>query len=135
MTNPKGYRRGTRHLFARDFKKNGRIPLATYMKIYKRGDIVDIKVCLNLFKFLQINIYLYNFIIGQWCCTKRYATSILSWKNRSCFQCNSTCCWHYCQQTCSVRFCYFKESMYMIYPNFSHRVIAKRINVRIEHSN
>jgi hypothetical protein len=45
MTNPKGYRRGTRHLFARDFKKNGRIPLATYMKIYKRGDIVDIKVC------------------------------------------------------------------------------------------
>ena len=44
MTNPKGYRRGTRHLFARDFKKNGRIPLATYMKIFKRGDIVDIKV-------------------------------------------------------------------------------------------
>ena len=44
MVNPKGYRRGTRHLFARDFKKNGRIPLATYMKIYKRGDIVDIKV-------------------------------------------------------------------------------------------
>jgi hypothetical protein len=45
MTNPKGYRRGTRHLFSRDFKKNGRIPLATYMKIYKRGDIVDVKVC------------------------------------------------------------------------------------------
>jgi large subunit ribosomal protein L21e len=44
MVNPKGYRRGTRHLFRRDFKKNGRIPLATYMKIYKRGDIVDIKV-------------------------------------------------------------------------------------------
>lgn len=44
MVNPKGYRRGTRHLFSRDFKKNGRIPLATYMKIYKRGDIVDIKV-------------------------------------------------------------------------------------------
>ncbi len=50
MTNPKGYRRGTRHLFARDFKKNGRIPLATYMKIYKRGDIVDIKVSLILRK-------------------------------------------------------------------------------------
>ena len=47
MTNPKGYRRGTRHLFSRDFKKNGRIPLATYMKIYKRGDIVDIKVKLS----------------------------------------------------------------------------------------
>ncbi|CAF0868411.1 unnamed protein product [Didymodactylos carnosus] len=43
MVNPKGYRRGTRHLFSREFKKNGRIPLATYMKVYKRGDIVDIK--------------------------------------------------------------------------------------------
>jgi hypothetical protein len=50
MTNPKGYRRGTRHLFARDFKKNGRIPLATYMKIYKRGDIVDIKVSVYAMK-------------------------------------------------------------------------------------
>jgi large subunit ribosomal protein L21e len=56
MTNPKGYRRGTRHLFARDFKKNGRIPLATYMKIYKRGDIVDIKVCLVLTKNNEISI-------------------------------------------------------------------------------
>ncbi len=56
MTNPKGYRRGTRHLFARDFKKNGRIPLATYMKIYKRGDIVDIKVSLILRKKIRIQL-------------------------------------------------------------------------------
>ncbi len=81
MTNPKGYRRGTRHLFARDFKKNGRIPLATYMKIYKRGDIVDIKVC----EFHFIRFFVKRIFTGQWCCTKRYATSILSWKNRSCF--------------------------------------------------
>lgn len=44
MTNTKGYRRGTRYMFARKFKQNGPIPLSTYMKIYKRGDIVDIKV-------------------------------------------------------------------------------------------
>jgi ribosomal protein L21E len=75
MTNPKGYRRGTRHLFARDFKKNGRIPLATYMKIYKRGDIVDVKVCLA-YMFILKTVRLST---GQWCCTKRYATSILSW--------------------------------------------------------
>ena len=43
MTNTKGYRRGTRYMFARKFKQNGPIPLSTYMKIYKRGDIVDIK--------------------------------------------------------------------------------------------
>ncbi|EEB11498.1 60S ribosomal protein L21, putative [Pediculus humanus corporis] len=43
MTNSKGYRRGTRDLFSRKFKKHGTIPLATYMKVYKVGDIVDIK--------------------------------------------------------------------------------------------
>ncbi|CAH0560239.1 unnamed protein product [Brassicogethes aeneus] len=43
MTNSKGYRRGTRDLFSRKFKKSGVIPLGTYMKVYKVGDIVDIK--------------------------------------------------------------------------------------------
>ncbi|RNA15975.1 60S ribosomal L21 [Brachionus plicatilis] len=43
MTNSKGYRRGTRYLFARPFRRHGVIPLSTYMKVYKRGDIVDIK--------------------------------------------------------------------------------------------
>ncbi|KAL1513092.1 hypothetical protein ABEB36_002561 [Hypothenemus hampei] len=43
MTNSKGYRRGTRDLFSRKFKKHGVIPLSTYMKVYKIGDIVDIK--------------------------------------------------------------------------------------------
>jgi ribosomal protein L21E len=44
MTNSKGYRRGTRDLFSRKFRKHGTIPLSTYMKVYKVGDIVDIKV-------------------------------------------------------------------------------------------
>lgn len=43
MTNSKGYRRGTRDLFSRKFRKRGVIPLSTYMKVYKVGDIVDIK--------------------------------------------------------------------------------------------
>lgn len=30
-------------MFQRDFKKNGTLPLSTYMKIYKVGDMVDIK--------------------------------------------------------------------------------------------
>lgn len=43
MTNSKGYRRGTRDLFSRKFRKHGVIPLSTYMKTYKVGDIVDVK--------------------------------------------------------------------------------------------
>merc|ERR1712168_1560250 len=43
MTNTKGYRRGTRYMFSRQFRKKGTMPLSKYLKIYKRGDIVDIK--------------------------------------------------------------------------------------------
>ena len=44
MTNTKGYRRGTRYMFSRAFKQKGRTPLSQFMIVYKRGDIVDIKV-------------------------------------------------------------------------------------------
>uniref|UniRef100_A0A0L8FMT1 Large ribosomal subunit protein eL21 n=1 Tax=Octopus bimaculoides TaxID=37653 RepID=A0A0L8FMT1_OCTBM len=36
-------RRGTRHMFARRFHRHGVLPLSTYMKVYKRGDLVDVK--------------------------------------------------------------------------------------------
>ncbi|KAJ1772207.1 Pyrimidine nucleotide transporter, mitochondrial [Coemansia sp. RSA 1813] len=38
-----GYRARTRHMFARNFREHGVIPLSTYMKAYKVGDIVDVK--------------------------------------------------------------------------------------------
>ncbi|CAF1553924.1 unnamed protein product, partial [Adineta ricciae] len=95
MTNPKGYRRGTRHLFARDFKKNGRIPLATYMKIFKRGDIVDIKGNGAVQKGMPHRFY--HGKTGRVFNVTRHAVGIIVNKR--------------------VR----------------HRVIAKRINVRIEH--
>lgn len=44
MTNSKGYRRGTRDLFARKFRKHGTLPLSKYLEVYKVGDFVDIKV-------------------------------------------------------------------------------------------
>uniref|UniRef100_H0XTU1 60S ribosomal protein L21 n=1 Tax=Otolemur garnettii TaxID=30611 RepID=H0XTU1_OTOGA len=31
------------YMFSRSFRKHGVVPLATYMRIYKKGDIVDIK--------------------------------------------------------------------------------------------
>ncbi|XP_073344502.1 large ribosomal subunit protein eL21 [Pagrus major] len=43
MTNTRGKRRGTRYMFSRQFRKHGPIPLSTYMRIYRKGDIVDIK--------------------------------------------------------------------------------------------
>merc|ERR1712144_131224 len=44
MGHSHGLRKGTRYAFSRDFKKTGYIPLSTYMKTYKVGDIVDV-VC------------------------------------------------------------------------------------------
>ncbi|XP_068388626.1 large ribosomal subunit protein eL21-like [Eschrichtius robustus] len=43
MTNTKGKRRGTRYMFSRPFRKHGVVPLATYVRIYKKDGIVDIK--------------------------------------------------------------------------------------------
>ncbi|XP_057611950.1 60S ribosomal protein L21-like [Chionomys nivalis] len=43
MTNTKGKRRGTSYMFSRPFRKHEIVPLATHMRIYKKGDIVDIK--------------------------------------------------------------------------------------------
>ena len=45
MTNPTGYRRGTRDMFSRAHKKKGVEHLSTYLKLYKIGDIVDVKGC------------------------------------------------------------------------------------------
>ncbi|GAA6002651.1 uncharacterized protein JCM10292_002951 [Rhodotorula paludigena] len=38
-----GLRARTRDMFKRDFKTKGQIPLSTYLKEYRVGDIVDIK--------------------------------------------------------------------------------------------
>ncbi|KAH0607473.1 uncharacterized protein H6S33_002507 [Morchella sextelata] len=38
-----GIRSGTRYAFSRDFRKKGMIALSTYLKVYRVGDIVDIK--------------------------------------------------------------------------------------------
>ncbi|OAF67910.1 hypothetical protein A3Q56_04353, partial [Intoshia linei] len=43
MTNTNGYRRGTRHMFRRAFRKHGTINMTSSSAVYKRGDIVNIK--------------------------------------------------------------------------------------------
>lgn len=51
MTRTHGYRRGTRDMFSRPFRQHGTIPLSTYMKVYKIGDYVDVKVSIILDSF------------------------------------------------------------------------------------
>ncbi len=48
-TTPKKIKQqGEFRLDLKAFRTNGVIKLSTYMKVFKRGDIVDIKVCLNI---------------------------------------------------------------------------------------
>ncbi|KAG7291541.1 hypothetical protein NEMBOFW57_001560 [Staphylotrichum longicolle] len=44
MGHPAGLRAGTRYAFSRNFREKGMIKLSTYLRQYKVGDIVDIKV-------------------------------------------------------------------------------------------
>ena len=44
MPHSKGCRRGTRYLFAREFHTHGYVPLSTFMQVYRKGDLVSIKV-------------------------------------------------------------------------------------------
>lgn len=43
MGRTNGYRRGTRYMFAREYKKNGPFTLGSYGLVVKVGDIVDVK--------------------------------------------------------------------------------------------
>ncbi|KAL4781819.1 ribosomal protein L21e-domain-containing protein [Aspergillus varians] len=44
MGHSHGLRSGTRYAFSRNFRQKGQIHLSTYLKTYRVGDIVDIKV-------------------------------------------------------------------------------------------
>uniref|UniRef100_A0A8C0XWR8 60S ribosomal protein L21 n=1 Tax=Castor canadensis TaxID=51338 RepID=A0A8C0XWR8_CASCN len=57
MTNTKGKRRGIQYVFSRPFKKRGVVPLATYIPIYKKGDIVAIKGMGTVQKEMPHNCY------------------------------------------------------------------------------
>ncbi|KAL6934486.1 60S ribosomal protein L21A [Hanseniaspora opuntiae] len=52
-----GLRSRTRYTFQRDFRKNGAPALSTYLKIYKVGDIVDIKANAAIHKGMPFKFY------------------------------------------------------------------------------
>lgn len=43
MSGSHGYRSGTRYMFSRKFREHGAIRTSTFLKVYKVGDLVDIK--------------------------------------------------------------------------------------------
>ncbi|KAM7432576.1 60S ribosomal protein L21 [Porites harrisoni] len=57
MVNPTGVRRGTRYMFSRGFKNHGTIHLSTYLKTFKVGDIVDVKVNGAIHKGMPHKVY------------------------------------------------------------------------------
>ncbi|CAM9292363.1 unnamed protein product, partial [Choristocarpus tenellus] len=52
-----GYRARTRDMFSRDFGKQGVNPLSTYLRCYKIGDYVDIKVNPSIHKGMPFKYY------------------------------------------------------------------------------
>ena len=52
-----GYRAATRTLFKKPFKTNGRCPTTTYLRTFKRGDYVDIKVDSSIHKGMPFKHY------------------------------------------------------------------------------
>ncbi|KAF1811097.1 putative 60S ribosomal protein L21-B [Eremomyces bilateralis CBS 781.70] len=57
MGHSHGLRSGTRYAFAKGFKKNGTIPLNTYLRTYRVGDIVDVVVNGAVQKGMPFKVY------------------------------------------------------------------------------
>ncbi|KAI4555291.1 hypothetical protein MJG53_015993 [Ovis ammon polii x Ovis aries] len=95
MNNTKGKRRDTRYVFSRPFRKHGVVPLATSMRIYRKGDIVDIKGMGTVQKGMSHKCY--HGKTGRVCSVTRHAIGII------------------------------------INKPVKGKILAKRINVRIEH--
>ncbi|EMC98137.1 hypothetical protein BAUCODRAFT_32134 [Baudoinia panamericana UAMH 10762] len=57
MGHAAGLRAGTRYAFSRDFRKKGMIPLSTYLKQYKVGDIVDVVANAAVQKGMPYKVY------------------------------------------------------------------------------
>ncbi|ORZ33876.1 60S ribosomal protein L21-A [Catenaria anguillulae PL171] len=52
-----GYRARTRHLFSKNFREHGPEHLSTYLKVYRVGDIVDIKANAAIHKGMPHKFY------------------------------------------------------------------------------
>ncbi|EFJ53106.1 component of cytosolic 80S ribosome and 60S large subunit [Volvox carteri f. nagariensis] len=95
MPGGQGLRARTRHMFARGFRQKGFIPLTTYLRTYKLGDFVDIKV----------NGAIHKGMPHKW------------------YQGKTGVVWNVTKRAIGVE----------INKRVGHRIIKKRIHVRVEH--
>ena len=75
MPNTTEKRKGTRYMFPRPFRKHGVVSLATYIAIYKKGDIVDIKGMGTVHKEMPHKCY--HGKTGRVCNVTQYAVGII----------------------------------------------------------
>ncbi|GIL49836.1 hypothetical protein Vafri_6152 [Volvox africanus] len=95
MPGGQGLRARTRHMFARGFRQKGFIPLTTYLRTYKLGDYVDIKV----------NGAIHKGMPHKW------------------YQGKTGVVWNVTKRAIGVE----------VNKRVGHRIIRKRIHVRVEH--
>jgi len=95
MPDGAGLRAKTRHTFSRGFRNHGYIPLTTYLRIFKIGDYVDIKVNAAIHKGMP-----YKWYHGK--------TGVV---------------WNVTKRAIGVE----------IAKRVGHRIMNKRIHVRVEH--
>ncbi|GIL77658.1 hypothetical protein Vretimale_6782 [Volvox reticuliferus] len=95
MPGGQGLRARTRHMFARGFRQKGYIPLTTYLRTYKLGDYVDIKV----------NGAIHKGMPHKW------------------YQGKTGVVWNVTKRAIGVE----------VNKRVGHRIIKKRIHVRVEH--
>ncbi|GAV51995.1 hypothetical protein ZYGR_0AF04670 [Zygosaccharomyces rouxii] len=98
-----GYRSRTRYMFQRDFRRHGALPLSAYLKVYKVGDIVDIKANGAIQKGMPHKVYqgktgvvfnvtksavgvMINKVVGGRCIEKRVNVRIEHIKHSKCRQ-------------------------------------------------
>ncbi|EPQ11526.1 60S ribosomal protein L21 [Myotis brandtii] len=118
MTNTKGKRRGTRYMFSRPFRKHGVVPLATYMRIYKKGDIVDIKIR----GFVPLATYMRIYKKGDIVDIKGMGT-VQKGMPHKCYHGKTGRVYNVTQHAVGI----------IVNKQVKGKILAKRINVRIEH--
>ncbi|RLN16827.1 hypothetical protein C2845_PM02G12280 [Panicum miliaceum] len=117
-----GLRSRTRDLFARPFRKKGYIPLTTYLRTYKIGDYVDVKVNGAVHKGMPHKFY-HGRTGRVWNVTKRAIGVEINKQEWTAIRFSFEGC---------TQILLIKSAMYGLVV-VNGRIIRKRIHVRVEH--
>ncbi|RWW26065.1 hypothetical protein GW17_00009565, partial [Ensete ventricosum] len=122
-----GLRARTRDLFSRPFRKKGYIPLTTYLRTYRIGDYVDIKVNGAVHKGMPHKFY-HGRTGRVWNVTKR-AIGVEINKQVRCSVPSS----NLPRPSLAIIFYAVNVKGCVFFVHVGNRIIKKRIHVRVEH--